>query len=157
MILSIKNSTSTIAPKLTYDVLIENQPDGTVKGTLLGLPGYQGLGATKEEALEKIIHIFQERKPEIVTLEIEPPQTEHPWMKFAGMHKDNPLFGEVLEHIETERCELDAEMEEHYQLLDAEIDEYQERFIDRDTAILIKLLEDDEKSKKQIDTEDQTQ
>lgn len=157
MILSIKNSTSTIAPKLTYDVLIENQTDGTFKATLLSLPDCQSLGVTKEEALNKLIQLFQERKPEIVTLEIEAPQTEHPWMKFSGMHKDNPLFGEVLEHIETERCELDAEMEEHYQRLDAEIDEYQERFIDRDTAILIKLLEDDEKSKKQIDTEDQTQ
>lgn len=26
-----------------YDVLIENQPDGTVKATLLGLPDCQGL------------------------------------------------------------------------------------------------------------------
>ena len=31
MILGVKNALSTIVPKLTYDVLIENQADGTVK------------------------------------------------------------------------------------------------------------------------------
>ena len=51
MILAVKNALSTIAPKLTYDVLIENQADGTVKATLLSLPECQGFGANKEEAL----------------------------------------------------------------------------------------------------------
>ena len=102
MILAVKNALSTIAPKLTYDVLIENQADGTVKATLLSLPECQGLGANKEEALNNLIQLFQARKPEIVTLEIEPDKTEHPWLKFAGMHKDNPLFTESLEDIENE-------------------------------------------------------
>ncbi|MFM6277604.1 MAG: hypothetical protein ACKN9K_04635, partial [Dolichospermum sp.] len=71
-------------------VLIENQADGTVKATLLSLPECQGLGANKEEALNNLIQVFQARKPEIVTLEIvtleiEPAKTEHPWMKFAGI------------------------------------------------------------------------
>ena len=98
MILAVKNALSTIVPKLTYDVLIENQADGTVKATLLSLPECQGLGANKEEALNNLIQLFQARKPEIVTLEIEPDKTEHPWLKFAGMHKDNPLFTESLEN-----------------------------------------------------------
>jgi len=102
MILAVKNALSTIAPKLTYDVLIENQEDGTVKATLLSLPECQGFGANKEEALNNLIQLFQARKPEIVILEIEPDKTEHPWLKFAGMHKDNPLFGETLEYIENE-------------------------------------------------------
>ena len=49
MILAVKNPSPTIAPKLTYDVLIENQEDGTVKATLLSLPEFQGFGANKEE------------------------------------------------------------------------------------------------------------
>ncbi|PPJ61578.1 type II toxin-antitoxin system HicB family antitoxin [Cuspidothrix issatschenkoi] len=102
MILAVKNALSTIAPKLTYDVLIENQEDGTVKATLLSLPECQGLGANKEEALNNLIQLFQARKPEIVTLEIKPDKREHPWLKFAGMHKDNPLFTESLEDIENE-------------------------------------------------------
>jgi len=115
MILAIKNALSTIAPKLTYDVLIESQEDGTVKATLLSLPECQGFGANKEEALNNLIQLFQARKPEIVTLDIEPTKTEHPWMKFAGMFEDDPHFDEVQEYIAKYRCELDAEMEEYYQ------------------------------------------
>ena len=102
MILAIKNALSTVAPKSTYDVLIENQEDGTVKATLLSLPECQGLGANKEEALNNLIQLFQAIEPEIVTLEIAPAKAEHPWLKFAGMHKDNPLFSETLEYIEAE-------------------------------------------------------
>ncbi|MEH1888924.1 MAG: hypothetical protein V7K92_05440 [Nostoc sp.] len=40
------------------------------------MPNIKSSGATKEEALEKLIQLLQEGKPEIVTLEIEPPQTE---------------------------------------------------------------------------------
>jgi predicted RNase H-like HicB family nuclease len=115
MILAVKNALSTIAPKLTYDVLIENQADSMVKATLLSLPECQGLGATKEEALNNLIQLFQARKPEIVTLEIEPVKTEHPWMKFAGMFEDDSHFDEVQEYIEEYRRELDAEIEEYYQ------------------------------------------
>ncbi|MDZ8189512.1 MAG: hypothetical protein RMX96_32330 [Nostoc sp. ChiSLP02] len=111
MNLVVKTSSSKTAPKLTYDVLIENQENGGVTATVLGLPDFKGYGVTKEEALEKLIQILQEREPEIVTLEIEVPQTEHPWMKFAGMHKDNPLFAEVLEYIEAERSQIDLENE----------------------------------------------
>ncbi|MEA5619423.1 hypothetical protein VB711_16460 [Cronbergia sp. UHCC 0137] len=118
MILAVKNDLSSIAPKLTYDVLIENQEDSTVKATLLSLPECQGLGATKEEALNNLIQLFQARKPEIVTLEIEPAKTEHPWMKFAGMYKDDPQFDQVLEYIEEYRRELDVEMEEYYQQIE---------------------------------------
>ncbi|MEH2146174.1 hypothetical protein [Nostoc sp.] len=40
------------------------------------MPDIKSSAATKEEALEKLIQLLEERKPEIVTLEIEPPQTE---------------------------------------------------------------------------------
>ncbi|MBK1987572.1 hypothetical protein A0J48_008480 [Sphaerospermopsis aphanizomenoides BCCUSP55] len=123
MILDVKNALSRIAPKLTYDVLIENQEDGTIKATLLSLPECQGLGATKEEALNNLIQLFQARKPEIVTLEIEPPQTEHPWMRFAGMHKNNPLVDEVIASMEEERNALDLQIQESHTKLINEIEE----------------------------------
>lgn len=53
---------------------------------------------------------------EIVSLESELPKPEHPWMKFAGMFKDDPDFEEVLADIATYRNELD---EEYYHKLDA--------------------------------------
>lgn len=113
MSLSIKITIKKTAPQLNYDVLIENQPDGTVKATLLGLPNYQSVGATEEEASNNLIHIIQQRKPKILTLEIEhTEEAENPLLKFAGMHKDNPLFDEVIAYIEEERNAIDAQVEE---------------------------------------------
>lgn len=39
--------------------------------------------------------------------------SNHPWMKFSGMYKDNPLFAEVVAYIEEERRE-DAQMDAYY-------------------------------------------
>ena len=55
--------------------------------------------------------------------EIQTRYQKIPWqlmsdMKFAGMYADNPVFPEVLEHIEAYRGELDAEMEAYYRQLD---------------------------------------
>ncbi|WP_257236129.1 type II toxin-antitoxin system HicB family antitoxin [Nostoc sp. 'Peltigera malacea cyanobiont' DB3992] len=74
MNLTVTTYPNNTVPKLNYDVLIENQQDGGVSATVLGLPDFKGSGVTKEEALEKLIQLLQERKPEIVTLEIEPPK-----------------------------------------------------------------------------------
>ncbi len=111
MNLVVKTDSIKTAPKLTYDVLIENQPDGTVKATLLGLPDCQGLGNTETEAIEKLSQSLQTRleTAKIVTIELEAPKVENPWLKFAGMHKDNPLFPEVLEFIEAERSQIDLQ------------------------------------------------
>ncbi|MEH2392349.1 MAG: hypothetical protein V7K21_12075 [Nostoc sp.] len=54
MNLTIKNYHNNTAPKSTYDVLIENQQDGTVKAILLGLPDCQGSGNTETEAIEQL-------------------------------------------------------------------------------------------------------
>jgi hypothetical protein len=103
MNLSVKNYKKR-AFKPSSKVVIENQLDGTVKATLLSLPDYQANGKTKEEALNNLIQLLQERQPEIVMLEIKP---SHPWQKFAGMHKDNPLFEEVLKYIADERSQFE--------------------------------------------------
>ncbi|WP_143046507.1 hypothetical protein [Trichormus sp. NMC-1] len=99
MILAVKNALFTIAPKLTYDVLIENQEDGTVKATLLSLPECQGLGANKEEALNNLIQLFQARKPEIVTLEIEPSETKYPLMEVTEIRNNEGNDWDVLEAL----------------------------------------------------------
>lgn len=122
--MNIYESTSPpkTSPKLTYDVLIENQQDGSVSATVLALSDCKAIGATKEEALTSLRELLTARlaKAEIVSLEIEPPSLEHPWMKFAGMFKDDPQFDEMLAYIEADRRELDAEMEAYYRKLDAE-------------------------------------
>jgi predicted RNase H-like HicB family nuclease len=114
MNLAVKTTPLTTSPKLTYDVLIENQADGTVKATLLGLPDCQGLGNTETEAIEKLSQSLQTRlkTAKIVTLAIEVPQVvENPWLKIAGKYKDDPQFDQMLEYIEEYRRELDERRE----------------------------------------------
>ncbi|MFH7026985.1 MAG: type II toxin-antitoxin system HicB family antitoxin [Heteroscytonema crispum UTEX LB 1556] len=122
MNLSIKTSYLHSSPKLTYDILIENEPDGNVSARVIVLPDCKATGATKQEALTLLSQLLQKRleTAEIVTLEIELSKAEHPWMKFAGKYKDDPQFDEMLADIEAYRRELDAEMAEYYQQLDAE-------------------------------------
>ncbi|MEH2177572.1 hypothetical protein [Nostoc sp.] len=109
MNLAVKTTSPITVPKLIYDVLIENQQDGTVKAILLGLPDCQGSGNTETETIEKLSQSLQTRleTAKIVTLEIEAPKVENPWMKIAGKYKDEPQFDEMLEYIEEYRRELD--------------------------------------------------
>ena len=103
--------TNTPDNKHHYDVLIEQKGQDKVTATVLGWQECQTEAATKEEALTKLRQILTTRlqQTEIVSLEIELPQSEHPWMKFAQMYQNNPLFPEVLEEIQAYRQEIDAQ------------------------------------------------
>ncbi len=113
-------STADKSYKLTYDVVIETENEGSVRATVWGSLDCQAEGATREEALAKVRQLLIERlsKAEIFKMEIELPKPEHPWKKFAGMFKDDPYFDEVLADIEAFRRERDAEMEAYYRELD---------------------------------------
>lgn len=115
-------SSDTDTSKLSYSVLVVQEPDGRFSAVVLGLSDCKSSGKTENEALENLQQLLQKRlqNSKIVTLEINYPQTDNPWMKVAGMYNDNPLFDEVLADIEAERRKLDAEMEEYYKQIDAE-------------------------------------
>jgi predicted RNase H-like HicB family nuclease len=110
---------TNLSNKRSYDVLIENKIPGEINATVLGWPDCQAHGSTKEEALERLSKLLTARlqNTEIISLEIELPKLENPWMKFAGMFKDDPDFEEVLADIASYRNKLD---EEYYHQLDAE-------------------------------------
>ncbi|MEG4804253.1 type II toxin-antitoxin system HicB family antitoxin [Microcoleus sp. ARI1-B5] len=105
-------------------VLIEEETEGKYQAIVLGLPDCKAQGNTRSEAITNISRVLGDRleKAELISLEIKPPKAEHPWMKFAGMYKDNPLFDEVVACIEADRRQLDEEMEAYYQELDAELE-----------------------------------
>lgn len=119
--ISLSTNSPTSISKLTYSVLIEKQ-EGRFSAVVIGLPECKSSGNTEDEAVEKLQQLLQKRlqTSKIVTLELDTPQLENPWMKIAGMYKDNPLFDEVLTYIEAERRKLDAEMDKYYQQLDVE-------------------------------------
>lgn len=43
------------------------------------------------------------------------PEEDNPWMKLASKYKDDAQFEAMLEYIEADRRELDAETELYYQ------------------------------------------
>ncbi|WP_449416187.1 type II toxin-antitoxin system HicB family antitoxin [Phormidium nigroviride] len=117
-----EKSTSEKSTKLTYPVMLEKQENEGYRATVLGWPECQAFGSTREEALTSLRQIVTERldKVEIVSLEIDRPKPEHPWMKFAGKYEDDPYFEEMQADIAALRRERDEEMETYYRQMDAE-------------------------------------
>ncbi len=77
------------------------------------LPQYRVEAATREQALLILNQLLVQRldKVEVIPMEIKLPQTEQsrkPWMKFAGVFKDDPDFDIVQQYIQEYRQELDA-------------------------------------------------
>lgn len=103
-----------------YDILIEHDSDDKVVATVLSMPEWKAYGVTEEEALNNLRSGLEARlaNAKIVSMKIEPEEEENPWMKLAGKYKDDPEFEAMLEYIEADRRELDAEMELYYQQLD---------------------------------------
>jgi len=100
MNLSFQTYPKNTASQLSYKVLIENEPDGTVKATLLGLPDYQCFGKNQEEALYNLVKLFEERNPKIFTLEeVYHPKIESPLMEVAEMFNAEGNAWDVLEAL----------------------------------------------------------
>lgn len=66
-------------------------------------------GSTREEALAKLRAKIETKLKgsELVGLEIS--ATRHPWMEFAGMFKDDPMFDAWQKSIVEYRREVDAD------------------------------------------------
>ncbi len=96
---------------MTYNAIVEDSESDGFTATILGWPGCSGAGATREEALAKLRKSIRDRlsKAEIVPIEVDVPEDAHPWMRFAGMFQNDPLFDKVVEDIESYRREIDAE------------------------------------------------
>ena len=61
---------------------------------VLGLPDCKAEGATRQQALTRLRDsvIARLAQAEIVPIEIETNDSTHPWLKFAGMFKNDPLL-----------------------------------------------------------------
>lgn len=111
MTTSLTKNTSDSSCRLNYSILVEAK-EGGYQATVWGLPDCQAFAATREEAVLNLHELVNVRlhNVEIITQEMEVPKLEHPWMKFAGMYQDNPLFDEVVSNINAYRRELDTGM-----------------------------------------------
>ncbi|MCC5644732.1 hypothetical protein LC607_17660 [Nostoc sp. CHAB 5824] len=98
---------------LKVNILLETKEDGSVIASILELPQYRVEVATREQALLILNQVLVQHmdKVEVIPMEIKFPQTEQsqkPWMKFAGVFKDDPDFDVVQQYIQEYRQELDA-------------------------------------------------
>lgn len=96
---------------MTYNAVVESDQGKRYRATVLGWPDCTAAGATREQALARLRELVVKRlsEVEIVPLEIDLPETANPWVRFAGMFQDDPLFDEVVQEMEADRRELDAE------------------------------------------------
>ncbi|BAZ09311.1 hypothetical protein NIES4071_11190 [Calothrix sp. NIES-4071] len=107
----VKNQNQDLS-KVNYSILIEEK-EGGYTATVWGLPECQSEAQTREEAIQNLYEIVNTRlqNVEIVMAEIEAPHKRNPWIEFAGMYEDNPLFNEVVSNIAAYRCEMDNEID----------------------------------------------
>lgn len=95
-----------------YDVLVEKNGEQGYTAQVLAWPTCTAQAATREEALQQVRMQLLDRlaKAEIVTLSLTAEEINNPWIRFAGMWKDNPDFDEFQAAIQQHRRELDAEL-----------------------------------------------
>lgn len=99
---------------IKVNIVLETKEDGSAIASILELPQYRVEAANREQALSMLEQLVVQRinKVEIIPLEIKLPQVEpyqRPWMKFAGVFKDDPDFDAVQQYIQEYRQELDAD------------------------------------------------
>ncbi len=69
-------------------------------------------GATREEAIRNLEGQLRQRVQaglEVATVDIPVRPADNPWVKYAGMFKDNPDFEEVVEIMAENRRRMDAD------------------------------------------------
>jgi hypothetical protein len=98
---------------LKVNILLETREDGSAIASILELPQYRVEAVTREQALLKLNQLLVQHleKIEVIPMEIKLPQTnqsQKPWMKFAGVFKDDPDFDVVQQYIQEYRQELDT-------------------------------------------------
>ncbi|MBD2681980.1 MULTISPECIES: hypothetical protein [Nostoc] len=111
--MKMNNLAESEVANLKVNILLETKEDGSAIASILELPQYHVEAANREQALLMLEQLLVERmqKVEIIPMKIKIPQTEQsqrPWMKFAGVFKDDPDFDAVGQYIQEYRQELDA-------------------------------------------------
>lgn len=109
-------SLTAIAETQTYDVLLEEQPDGTHQASILGWTDCHAIGPTAAEAIEKVQILLNDRiaKSKIIQIKVNSNHSVahyHPWMQFAARLRDNPLLDEIEQSIVADRLVLDQTLD----------------------------------------------
>jgi predicted RNase H-like HicB family nuclease len=69
-------------------------------------------GTTRDEALANLRRLIDQRVAdgaEVAALSVPGKDAANPWVGFAGMFKDDPYFGEVIDIMAENRRKMDAD------------------------------------------------
>jgi hypothetical protein len=85
---------------LAINILVKNEPDGSVSATVIGMPEYHVLASERNMAIEQLEQLLEKSlsNSEIIPLHISP---KHPWEKYAGIYQESEMFANVLDNIES--------------------------------------------------------
>ena len=97
---------SSIQSSASLHILLEPQTDGQIRASVPALLDCAVSRATREEAISAIQQLLSERLStlEVLAVDLNPSQEpEKPWMKFAGVFKDDPDFAAIVKALREER------------------------------------------------------
>ncbi|MBN1888507.1 MAG: hypothetical protein JW850_10970 [Thermoflexales bacterium] len=94
---------------MTYDILVRPQPGGTWQATVLGWPELSVASDSEQGAIERIRQEMHARLAggKVVRVDVETATSDHPWLPFLGIWKDDPTFDDFVGEMESYRRELD--------------------------------------------------
>jgi hypothetical protein len=93
-------------------ILVEPVSNNGYRATCGAPLALSAQGATRDEAVDKLELLLRDRLQngvEIVAAEVPARVLENPWVKFAGMFKDDPMFAEVLQIMKENRRKDDED------------------------------------------------
>lgn len=117
MTTDVIHASSSQTTPFPYPVLVEQQAGEHWIAQVIGWTECRAEGTSREAAIAALQKNLSDRLASVeviyVNLPIQvDPETEHPWMKYAGMYENDPLFEQVLTEIDAYRRELDSSREE---------------------------------------------
>jgi hypothetical protein len=113
MVINFSSVTLPQSENLKLHILLERNNEGNVIASVLEFPNTQVEAPTTEQAVQELKTLLSTRleKIEIIPLEIQLPQSEaeNPWIKFAGVFKDDADFAEIANNLRAERNAVDED------------------------------------------------
>ena|SRR5436853_6060853 len=92
---------------MIYRVFLQRMAEDGYEATPFLFPNCVAVGKTRDEALANLKAALDARLSQGEMVTVEAGEPEHPWLKWAGMFKDDPTFDEFLDEIEAYRRQVD--------------------------------------------------
>ncbi|MGG6268403.1 type II toxin-antitoxin system HicB family antitoxin [Leptolyngbya sp. AN03gr2] len=95
---------------LTFHLLLKQNEAGQTVASVVEMPDCRVTATTQEEAIAQLQQAITDHftHAQVIPVQMEitttqPSQSENPWVKYAGVFKDDPYFAKVIEQMNAER------------------------------------------------------